>query len=82
MKYTIELSLDCETTTELQEKLQSFQMINEKLSHEELTGLADVLVSKPQVMDLIRPIINSDQDFSLMDIMKMTPNIYNTIKNK
>ena len=82
MIYEVEISINAENREELQDKLLAIQVINEKLTADEIIGLAYILENKPTVMEIIRPFLTSDKDITLMDVMKMTPSIFNKLKQK
>ena len=79
--YEVEINLHAKSEDDLTNKLNAISIITQKLTSEELYGLADILQNKPKVMEIIRPILSEKKDYSIADIIKMTPGIYKTLKN-
>mgnify|MGYP000592633205 CR=1 FL=1 len=75
--YKIALQIQASSQTELEEKLQAFQDLQDHLSHEDLLQSVEVIVENPELVDFIKEVAPQDgQELSISDYLSIAQKAY------
>lgn len=67
MKKTVNIELECNSDSELYEKMQAMQVLIAHLTHDELVQVSSIIQDSPFILDEIRPLLNKED----MNILEM-----------
>lgn len=75
--YKIALQIKANSQTELEEKLQAFQDLQDHLSHDDLLQAVEVVVENPELVDFIKEVAPKEgQELSVRDYLSIAQKAY------
>ncbi len=75
--YKIALQIQANSQTELEEKLQAFQDLQDHLSHDDLLQAVEVIVESPELVDFIKEVAPEEgKELSISDYLSIAQKAY------
>ena len=70
--YNITLEVQAENEEQLEEKLQSFQDLQDNMEHDDLIGAVEVVVENPELVEFIKEVAPEDgKELTMTDYLKI-----------
>lgn len=70
--YTVTLSIEAESTEQLEEKLQAFQDLIDNMEHDDLVQAVEVVVENPEIVEFIKEVAPEDgKELTMTDYLNI-----------